>query len=85
MKKKNLRFIKSAYLLLAFNFCHMTISAQSDNYFETSQNIEIFTDLYKELDMYYVDEIHSGDLIKTAIDEMLLSMDPYVLLGLCKK
>lgn len=77
MKKKNLRFIKSAYLLLAFNFCHMTISAQSDNYFETSQNIEIFTDLYKELDMYYVDEIHSGDLIKTAIDEMLLSMDPY--------
>lgn len=69
--------MKTTYLLLAFNLYYVAIFAQSDNYFETSQNIEIFTDLYKELDMYYVDEIHSGDLIKTAIDEMLLSLDPY--------
>ena len=55
----------------------LSTSAQNTNYFETSKNIEIFTDLYKELDMYYVDEINSGDLIKTAIDEMLESLDPY--------
>ena len=51
--------------------------SQNTNYFETSKNIEIFTDLYKELDMFYVDEVNSGDLIKTAIDEMLNSLDPY--------
>ena len=51
--------------------------SQSPNYFETSKNIEIFTDLYKELDMFYVDEINSGELMKTAIDEMLYSLDPY--------
>ena len=55
----------------------LSTSAQNTNYFETSKNIEIFTDLYKELDMFYVDEINSGDLIKTAIDEMLESLDPY--------
>ena len=55
----------------------LSTTAQNTNYFETSKNIEIFTDLYKELDMFYVDEINSGDLIKTAIDEMLESLDPY--------
>ena len=54
-----------------------TLKSQNTNYFETSKNIEIFTDLYKELDMFYVDEVNSGDLIKTAIDEMLNSLDPY--------
>jgi len=52
-------------------------NSQNTNYFESSKNIEIFTDLYKELDMFYVDEINSGDLIKTSIDEMLKSLDPY--------
>ena len=50
---------------------------QSTNYFETSKNLEIFTELYKELDMFYVDDVESGELIKTAIDKMLISLDPY--------
>jgi carboxyl-terminal processing protease len=48
-----------------------------DNLFEYSKNIEIFTALYKELGSTYVDEIEPGQLMKTGIDAMLKSLDPY--------
>lgn len=64
-------------LILLLSVSSFISKSQNTNYFETSKNIEIFTDLYKELDMFYVDEVNSGDLIKTAIDEMLNSLDPY--------
>lgn len=48
-----------------------------DNLFEFSKNIEIFTSLYKELGSNYVDEIEPGQLMKTGIDAMLKSLDPY--------
>lgn len=53
-----------------------TISA-ADNYFEITKNLEIFTELYKELNIYYVDETKPGELMKTGIDAMLKSLDPY--------
>lgn len=49
----------------------------NDNYFEISKNLEIFTTLYRELNIYYVDETNPGELMKTAIDAMLESLDPY--------
>ena len=64
-------------LILLLSVSSFISKSQNTNYFETSKNMEIFTDLYKELDMFYVDEVNSGDLIKTAIDEMLNSLDPY--------
>lgn len=48
-----------------------------DNYFEKSKNLDIFTSVYKELSSSYVDDIDSGELMKTAIDAMLESLDPY--------
>lgn len=53
-----------------------TISA-GDSYFEISKNLEIFTELYKELNIYYVDDTQPGKLMKTGIDAMLNSLDPY--------
>lgn len=52
------------------------LSFKSD-YFEIAKNLEIFTDLYKELNTYYVDETDPGKLIKSAMDEMLQTLDPY--------
>jgi carboxyl-terminal processing protease len=49
----------------------------TDNYFEISKNLEIFTTLFRELNIYYVDETNPGELMKTAIDAMLESLDPY--------
>lgn len=48
-----------------------------DNYFEISKNIEIFSAVMRELNIYYVDEIKPGDLTKKGIDGMLESLDPY--------
>ena len=48
-----------------------------DNYFEISKNIDIFTSLYKELNLFYVDDTEPGELMKEGIDAMLKSLDPY--------
>lgn len=49
----------------------------ADDYFEISKNLEIFTSVYRELNMYYVDDTKPGELMKTGIDAMLRSLDPY--------
>ena len=49
----------------------------SDDYFEVSKNLDIFASVYKEVNLSYVDEVEPGSLIKTAIDAMLKSLDPY--------
>ncbi|EOR94068.1 C-terminal processing peptidase, tail-specific protease [Arcticibacter svalbardensis MN12-7] len=51
--------------------------AFSDDYFQASKNLEIFTSLYKEVNVNYVDEINTSEMIQTGIEAMLESMDPY--------
>ncbi len=52
-------------------------AALPEEFFEISKNMEIFTSLYKELNIYYVDGTKPGALMKTGIDAMLKSLDPY--------
>jgi carboxyl-terminal processing protease len=47
------------------------------DYFELSKNIEIFASLYREVNTYYVDEIEPAQFMRTGIDAMLKSLDPY--------
>lgn len=47
------------------------------NQFEISKNIEIFSNVYKELNTWYVDELDPSQLMRTGIDAMLASLDPY--------
>lgn len=47
------------------------------SYFEISKNLDIFATLYRELNIYYVEDTDPGKLMKTAIDAMLESLDPY--------
>ncbi len=49
----------------------------ADDYFEISRNLDIFASLYREVNIYYVDEIKPGEMMKTGIDAMLKSLDPY--------
>ncbi len=46
-------------------------------YFEITKNFDIFASLFKEVNAFYVDEINPNKLIRTGIDEMLSSLDPY--------
>lgn len=72
---KNLRN-KLLLLALPLLFIFAAFTA-ADEYFEISKNLEIFTNLYKELNIYYVDETEPGALMKEGIDAMLQSLDPY--------
>ncbi|HWY39121.1 MAG TPA: PDZ domain-containing protein, partial [Bacteroidia bacterium] len=51
--------------------------AFTDDLFEISKNLDIFSSMYRELNLYYVDETKPGQLMKTASDAMLQSLDPY--------
>ncbi|MFH1296426.1 MAG: S41 family peptidase [Bacteroidota bacterium] len=48
-----------------------------DQTFEILKNLDIYTDVIKELNADYVDDIQPGEISKAAIDAMLLSLDPY--------
>lgn len=49
----------------------------TDNYFEIAKNLDIFSSMYKEVNTYYVDDIEPGKFMRTGIDAMLNSLDPY--------
>lgn len=48
-----------------------------DKEFEWSKNLEIFHSLVSELELYYVDETDPAKLIRTGIDQIMKSLDPY--------
>ena len=54
------------------------LKAQNDDRgFEIAKNLEIFSSVYKALNLNYVDDVDPGKTIKVAIDAMLASLDPY--------
>jgi len=73
MKKK----IKITLVAISVFFASFLTISFTDNYFEIAKNLDIFTSLYKELNIYYVDETDPGKLMKKGIDAMLKSLDPY--------
>lgn len=65
------------YFMGAFTGISIMALVSFDNYFEISKNLEIYSAIMKELNIYYVDEIKPGELTKTGLDAMLESLDPY--------
>ncbi|WP_448522163.1 S41 family peptidase [Schleiferia thermophila] len=53
------------------------ISATSLNYFEIHKQLDIFSHIFKEINLYYVDETDPAKLMDKAIQSMLSSLDPY--------
>lgn len=49
----------------------------AERYFEIAKNLDIFASLFKEVNALYVDEVNPNQLIRTGIDAMLMSLDPY--------
>ncbi len=69
--------MKKKLIIISLFISSLTLLSFKSDYFEIAKNLEIFTDLYKELNTYYVDETDPGKLIKSAMDEMLQTLDPY--------
>lgn len=79
MKKINFKS-KKLYTLLgasAIGISSFFSYSFVDNYFEITKNLDIFSSIYKDVNTYYVDDVDPGKLIRTGIDAMLNSLDPY--------
>ena len=48
-----------------------------DDFFEIAKQIEIFTEVFKTVNMNYVDQTNPGELMDKALKSMLLELDPY--------
>ncbi len=62
--------------ILVIVFVVISISFQS-NFFEIAKQIDIYTTMFKELNMYYIDEVNPAKLNEKSVNYMLSSLDPY--------
>jgi len=80
MKKLKLLIKKSKILIIALAVLFVTVSfyrSSDDKNFEMVKNLDIFYSLFRELNIFYVDDVSPAELVKRAIDSMLASLDPY--------
>jgi carboxyl-terminal processing protease len=69
--------IPASVLLIIVVIGLFSFNNPNERYFEITRNLDIFSTLFKEVNAYYVDEVNPNKLIKTGIDAMLASLDPY--------
>jgi len=74
MKVKK-RYIFSLVIILGLTA--MSFTRPAERYFEIAKNLDIFASLFKEVNALYVDEVNPNKLMRTGIDAMLNSLDPY--------
>ena len=59
----------------------VTVSAQEkddkDHNFEVAKNLDVFSTIYKQLELMYVDTLDANEVIGNGIKAMLRSLDPY--------
>lgn len=70
MKK---RLIYGALIVLM----SMGFVSAADHYFEISRNLDVFTALFKDVNASYVDDTDPSKLMRTCIDGMLKTLDPF--------
>lgn len=72
------RLFKRRLLIPVFAVVFLVVgSGFKSDFFEIAKQIEIFTTLFKELNMNYVDETNPAELMDSAIKNMLDELDPY--------
>lgn len=65
------------FLLILLSFSFGFVTDVPDNLYEISKNLDIFGRLYREINTLYVDDTDPEKLMRTGIDAMLGSLDPY--------
>jgi len=69
MKNKKFLILLGCSIILLFSF--------QNPFFEIAKQIEIYNNLYKILNINYIDEINPGELTNKAINNTLSNLDPY--------
>ncbi len=67
-------FLLGIVMMLASD---MPAQTQKDHHFEVGKHLDIFNNVYKNLELLYVDTLNPKETIGTAINAMLRSLDPY--------
>ena len=68
-KRRTVLVFLGVTLFLLFSF--------KSKFFEVAKQIEIYNTLFKELNMYYIDEINPAEITTKAIKNTLKDLDPY--------
>ena len=69
IKKYGLVILLTGTVFFSFSF--------KSNFFEVAKQLEIYTTLFKELNLYYVNEINPAEFTNKAIKNTLENLDPY--------
>ena len=71
--------MKRYIVLLLLAGLGLTVQAQkkSDHNFEVAKHLDIFNQVYKNLELLYVDTLNPKETIGTGINAMLRNLDPY--------
>ena len=71
--------MKRHFIILLALVCPLLVQAQGkkNHNLAVAKNLDIFNQVYKNLDLFYVDTLNPGEVIGTGIKAMLRSLDPY--------
>ena len=69
--------VRNSIIIILSAICLIAASKSDDDYFEISKNLRIMASVYEKLNSNYVDELLPGKIMKTGINAMLKSLDPY--------
>ena len=70
------RLLLSIAVMIAFA-ASVSAQKQKNHNFEVGKNLDIFNNIYKHLDLMYVDTLNPKEVIGNGINAMLRSLDPY--------
>ena len=70
-------YIKKAGVAALAVLVLLSTTTYKSDYFEIAKQIEVFTTLFKEINMNYVDKTNPAELMQTGLKHMLQSLDPY--------
>ena len=74
MKKFNLKFI---FLILNIILINIFSNAYSQNVDKLYEKIDLFSEVLEKIQNEYVDEVDQADVMDSAINGVLQSLDPY--------
>jgi len=69
--------IRKVSLALISCLALVAFAPVADPYFEIAKNLEIFSTLFREVNLYYVDEVEPQQLIETGLNGFIETLDPY--------
>ena len=71
-----MKYLRLFLILLVFTAVNANAQTKKNN-FEISKSLDIYNNVLRQLNLYYVDEINPAELNESAINAMLDGLDPY--------